>query len=211
LLPTSSGASSVGRPEERGRKTPTVRSTENIELIRLLEERACAQRSLGVRVSVANTAVIGTVSFVVFHVLWFGTWSLINSGVASGLIGPFDPFPLGVLTLAVSAEGVLLALFVLSSQHRLMRDADRRALIDLHVNLLTERSSIKTLQILQQISKRLDIREVRRDPETAQLAHPTSLVQLIDDVDRSLVSQEMSAPETPILPRRSAGAHHWPQ
>lgn len=160
-------------------------STENIELIRLLEERASAQRSLGVRVSDAITAIIGTMSFVVFHVLWFGTWFFINAGGASGFIDPFDPFPFGVLTLAVSAEGVLLALFVLISQNRLMRDADRRALIDLHVNLLTEQSSTKTLQILQQISERLGIIDVKRDPETAHLAQPTNLVQLIDDVDRS--------------------------
>jgi uncharacterized membrane protein len=165
---------------------PTLGSTENIELIRALEERARARRSLGVRVSDAITAVIGTMGFVVFHVVWFGIWFLINTGGTSGFIDPFDPFPFGILTLAVSAEGVLLALFVLISQNRLMRDADRRALIDLHVNLITEQSSTKTLQILQQISDHLDIPEVKRDPETAQLARPTNLVQLINQLDSSL-------------------------
>lgn len=166
--------------------TPILGSTENIELVRLLEERARARRSLGVRLSDAITAAIGTMAFVVFHMLWFGVWFFINSGGASGFIEPFDPFPFGILTLAVSAEGVLLAIFVLISQNRLMRDADRRALIDLHVNLLTEQSSTKTLQILQQIGDRLGIREVTGDSEAAQLAQPTNLVQLIDELDRSI-------------------------
>ena len=167
-------------------RAPSFGSTENIELIRLLEERARARRTLGVRVSDAITAIIGTMSFVVFHVLWLGTWFFVNSGGASGIVEPFDPFPFGILTLAVSAEGVLLAIFVLISQNRLMRDADRRALIDLHVNLLTEQSSTKILQILQQLGERLDIREVKGDPEAARLARPTNLVQLINELDRSL-------------------------
>lgn len=176
-------------PSERARQGKSPRqsaSTNNIELIGLLEARARARRSIGVRVSDAITRVIGRMSFVVFHVVWFGCWFFINSGGVSGLIDPFDPFPFGILTLAVSAEGVLLAIFVLISQNRLMRDADRRALIDLHVNLLTEQSSTKTLQILQQISDHLEIPAVRRDPEADQLAQPTNLMQLIEELDRSL-------------------------
>ena len=176
-------------PEPEKRETPDAPprgSTQNIELIRVLEQRARAGRSLGVRLSDAITAVIGTMGFAVFHVLWFGVWFSINSGALSAFIEPFDPFPFGILTLAVSAEGVLLAIFVLISQNRLMRDADRRALIDLQVNLLTEQSATKTLQILQQISERLDIGEVKRDSEATQLAQPTNLVQLINELDRSL-------------------------
>ena len=168
------------------RQPASLPATSNIALIRTLEERLRAQRPLGIRVSDALTRVFGSMPFVVFHVIWFMAWFFINSGGASAIVEPFDPFPFGILTLAVSAEGVFLAMFVLISQNRMMRDADRRAHIDLQVNLLTEQSSTKTLQILQQISEHLGLRDVERDSEAARLAEPTNMLHLIDELEQSL-------------------------
>ena len=38
----------------------------------------------------------------------------------------FDPFPFPFLTMTVSLEAIFLALFVLASQNRLARQADKR-------------------------------------------------------------------------------------
>ena len=62
-------------------------------------------------------------------------WIAINIGIISGLT-PFDPFPFGLLTLIVSTEGVLLALIILISQNRMIRQADRRSHLVFFTDLL---------------------------------------------------------------------------
>jgi hypothetical protein len=66
----------------------------------------------------------------VLHVVWFGAWVTVNAGVVGG-IRPFDPFPFRFLTMTVSLEAIFLALFVLASQNRLSRQADKRSHLDL--------------------------------------------------------------------------------
>jgi len=58
---------------------------------------------------------------------------------------PFDPFPFTLLTTLVSLEAIFLTLFVLASQNRLTLEADRRAHLDLQVNLLSEQEMTMVL------------------------------------------------------------------
>ncbi len=60
----------------------------------------------------------GSMPFVYVHVVWFTLWVLINQGVFSSTIKPFDPFPYGLLTMVVSLEAIFLATFVLINQNR---------------------------------------------------------------------------------------------
>jgi uncharacterized membrane protein len=55
------------------------------------------------------------------------------------------PFPFVFLTMIVSLEAIFLTLFVLATQNRMTVDADRRAHLDLQVNLLSEQEM--TLQV----------------------------------------------------------------
>ena len=64
---------------------------------------------------------------------------------------PFDPFPFGILTLIVSTEGVLLAIIILISQNRMIRQADRRAHLDLQINLLAEQEASLILRQVRRI------------------------------------------------------------
>jgi uncharacterized membrane protein len=50
----------------------------------------------------------------------------------------FDPFPFGILTLLLAAESVFLTIFVLISQNRMAREAERRSHLDLQVGMLAE-------------------------------------------------------------------------
>lgn len=67
---------------------------------------------------------------------------LVNLGLvaaaAGGLLGPFDPFPVGLLTMIVSLEAIFLATFVMISQNRLAAVADHRADLDYQVNVKAE-------------------------------------------------------------------------
>jgi uncharacterized membrane protein len=163
----------------------TVESAQkNIETIVRLEQEATLQRKLGERVSDAFTRVMGSMSFVVFHLLLFGVWFMVNLGLTP--LRPFDPFPFGILTLIVSAEGVLLAIFVLVSQNRMSRQSNQRAHLNLQISLLAEQETTKLLQKVQRIVDRLGIEDPARDPEIGRLAEDTHLETLAEELRKNL-------------------------
>jgi uncharacterized membrane protein len=59
----------------------------------------------------------GSITFLVLHVLLFLVWIVWNVHLISR-IPPFDPFPFGFLTMAVSLESIFLSCFVLIAQNR---------------------------------------------------------------------------------------------
>ncbi len=64
------------------------------------------------------TALSGSMPFTYFHVVWFGSWILINQGYTYPYIRPFDPFPYGLLTMIVSLEAIFLSTFIMVAQNR---------------------------------------------------------------------------------------------
>lgn len=64
------------------------------------------------------TAFAGSMPFAYFHAAWFTLWIVINEGLLSFIITPFDPFPYGLLTMIVSLEAIFLATFILVAQNR---------------------------------------------------------------------------------------------
>ena len=100
-------------------------------------------------------------------------------------IEPFDPYPFSLLTTIVSLEAIFLTLFVLISQNRMSREADRRAALDLEVNILAERESTMTLRILHDISHHLGLKgEASKD--LAELLKETRLEELSTRLEKAL-------------------------
>lgn len=79
----------------------------------------------------------GSISFLMIHVVWFGSWLLVNSVKIPGL-KQFDPFPFGFLTLTVSLEAIFLSVFVLLSQNRQAAKDHVRSDVEYDVNLKAE-------------------------------------------------------------------------
>jgi uncharacterized membrane protein len=132
-------------------------------------------------VAVKVTSFAGSAPFLVFHVCWFTGWNLINSG-AIPRITPFDPFPFSFLTLVVSLEAIFLTLLVLMSQNRMTKVADKRAHLDLQINLLDEQETTMILKMVQKISRHLGLEE-----ETA-----ATLSDLSADTDITTVAKTIS-------------------
>ena len=65
---------------------------------------------------------------------------------------PFDPFPFPFLTLLVSLEAIFLSMFVLMSQNRMSRQADKRAHLDLQIDLLAEQELTTILRMLRALA-----------------------------------------------------------
>lgn len=160
-------------------KTPDA-VAQNIETILRLEEVAMRRRTPADKVADGIAGFVGTVLFVFLHLVWFVLWASINTGVLP-LVRAFDPYPFQLLCMIVSMEGVLLSTFVLIKQNRMGYLSDRRAHVDLQINLLTEREVTRLLQISEQIARRLGLeQEVEGGPELSRETPVESLVQALD-------------------------------
>ena len=81
------------------------------------------QQTAVTRIADAVPEFLGNLPSAVLHALFFGSWILINIGLAAGL-SVFDPYPFGLLSVMVSMESIILNLFVLTIQNR-QRTRDR--------------------------------------------------------------------------------------
>lgn len=158
---------------------------ENVRAIKDWEQSALHSRSRAERVSewITYTAGRGPVLFA--HLVWFVGWTAVNLDVVPGL-RPFDPFPFPLLTTMVSLEAIFLALFVLSSQNRLATQADKRAHLDLQIDLLAEREMTVVLQLLQDIATHLGVTRTAASPQVQELAQETDVHQLTSKLDHEL-------------------------
>ena len=154
-----------------------------MERVAKLEDRQLCARSAGERVAGIVTRAAGTSAFAVAHLAWFMVWILVNAGLIRGL-EPFDPFPFSLLTLIVSLEAIFLSIWILISQNQMTRQAERRAHLDLQVNLLAEQESTATLRIVQRIARHLGIAETRLDD--VSLSDETDLEQLASRIDQAV-------------------------
>lgn len=129
---------------------------ENIETILHLESAYLKRRTNADRLSDTIAAFTGTLWFVVLHLLWFGIWAVVNLGLLPG-VRAFDPYPFQLLCMIVSLEGVLIATFVLIKQNRMSYMTDRRAHVDLQINLLAEREVTRLLRLTEAMAQRLGV------------------------------------------------------
>lgn len=146
----------------------------NIEEIVRLEDRD--RLSMGPSDHFADfmTRFGGSMLFVWLHVAWFGAWIVLN------LVGvlTFDEFPFGFLTMIVSLEAIFLSAFVLISENRQAMQSDRRAKVDLQVNLIAEQEITKIMSLVAELHAHLglsgaddeELKQMRRETRVGHLA-----------------------------------------
>ena len=78
------------------------------------------------------------------------------------------------------------------SQNNLTRQSERRAHLDLQVNLLAEQESTKTVALLERIAQALDI-PLPADSAERELAAPTDIHEVVSALDRVLPSDACGA------------------
>jgi uncharacterized membrane protein len=174
---------SPGADLERG---PVLR--ENIRAIAELEQRALHQRGAADRLSDAISRSTGSAPFALFHLLWFGVWFLLNSDVVPG-IEPFDPFPFSFLTLVVSLEAIFLSVFVLMSQNQLTRQSEKRAHLDLQVDMLAEQELTAILRMVQGLCDKLGVEVPARDERLEELVRETDVHTVAAALDDRLLGK----------------------
>jgi uncharacterized membrane protein len=124
----------------------------NVQAIARLEAEALARRTAAEKSSDAIVKVVGSTYFLLLNLALVIGWLAANLKIVPGT-QVFDPFPFGILALIVSSESVLLTIFVLISQNRMARAAERRSHLDLQVGMLAEQELTTMLQLLQSLCK----------------------------------------------------------
>ena len=153
--------------------------SENIDAIIGAEQAANRRQSRSEVIYEFVGGSIGTLNFVVFQLIGVILWVAINTGLMP-LVHPFDHFPFPILNQVVALEAVLMTAFVLMKQNRMSKLADRRAHLNLQINLLIERESTKIIGMLLEIGKRLDIQHKMLDEESSQLSRLLAIETLIE-------------------------------
>ncbi len=147
----------------------------NIEALVSMQKREEEARSPSDRVADALTHFSGSMVFVYLHLLWFIAWFSINLGLTP--LKPIDEYPFGLLTLVVSLESIFLSTFLLISQNRQALLSDRRADLDVQIDLLAEHEITRILSIVSAVAAKLEVqlpeteevRELEKDTEPSAL------------------------------------------
>jgi uncharacterized membrane protein len=172
--------------------SPRNPADDNIRAIARLEHAALSARSAATRMSDAITTWAGSGTSIVLHLIWFGGWLVANTRVVARQ--PFDPFPFSLLTSIVSLEAIFLTLFVLASQNRLTRETDKRAHLDLQVNLLSEQEMTVVLRMLKELCEHFNLTATARSEIFRSLIQQTDVGDLAERVDRDLPIEQIQAP-----------------
>lgn len=153
----------------------------NARKLNEIRREAARLRPLQDRVADAITAFSGSMWFVYIHTIWFAVWVAINMNCTP--LPAFDPYPFGLLTMIVSLEAIYLSTFVLISQNRMSMEAEDRANLDLHVNLLTEVELTRLTRAVDAIAKKIGVEEIC-DEELAEVEEDVTPEELLSELHR---------------------------
>jgi uncharacterized membrane protein len=162
----------------------------------LVEERRKQERHKDLQQRIADgiTRFTGSMPFVYLHLVLFGGWLLVNSGVVPW-VEPFDPFPFVMLAMWASVEAIFLSTFVLVSQNRQAELADKRADLDLQVNLLAEHEITRLIHMVDGIAARLDV-DSGRDGHLDELKRDVAPEKVLEELDK-VTREEPGSPDEP--------------
>jgi uncharacterized membrane protein len=165
----------VPPPQPKSLSSALKRNIEALEERRRQEATSATRQE---RLAEAITSFTGSMPFVYLHLVLYAAWILVNLGVPPGL-PKFDP-SFVLLAMEASVEAIFLSTFVLISQNRTAAAADKRADLDLQINLLAEHELTKLTEVVTAIAARLD---VRLDAEIEEVKKDVAPEAVLDELD----------------------------
>ena len=149
----------------------------NIEAMRAQREREEAQASLAQRFADRITRFTGSLGFVGLHVALVAGWVAINLGAVPG-VPRFDP-SFVILATVASVEAIFLTTFVLISQNRTAAIAEKRAALDLQINLLAEYEVTQLIRLTRAVAEKLGVEDPPDLEEIAREVVPEAVLEEI--------------------------------
>jgi uncharacterized membrane protein len=152
----------------------------NIEALEIRRAREAAGITRQARVAMAITVFTGSMWFVYLHLALYAGWIAVNLGVLP-IVPPFDR-SFNILSMTASVEAIFLSTFVLITQNRMATVADKRADLDLHINLLTEHELTKLTEMVEAIAAHFDIKTADH-PELDEIKKDVALETVLDEIE----------------------------
>ncbi|HET9716249.1 MAG TPA: DUF1003 domain-containing protein [Pseudolabrys sp.] len=152
----------------------------NIETLRRRQLEEEQQASWQDRVADAITGFTGTMYFVYIHLAGFGFWILANLHWIPGIPAWDESFV--VLVMVASVEAIFLSTFVLITQNRMTAAADKRADLDLQINLLTEHELTKIAKLLSDMGEHMGV-ATAADREMEEIQREVAPDAVLDHIE----------------------------
>ena len=152
----------------------------NIRSLQERRERERRESPLADRIADAVTAFAGSMTFVVVHMVVFGFWALVNSGLLPVLPRWDETFV--ILGTSASVEAIFLSTFVLISQNRMAAVTAKRADLDLQISLLAEHEITKLVTMTKTISDHLGLQS-EADAEVSELELDVAPEAVLDEME----------------------------
>ena len=153
------------------------RNIEALQDRRRTEERKASSQE---KIAEVITRFTGSMAFVYIHLVGFGLWIMLNAGMIPGF-KPWDP-TFVILATEASVEAIFLSTFVLISQNRAAALADKRADLDLQINLLSEHEITKLLSVAIAIATKSGVSLAQRD-ELSELERDVAPEAVLDKIE----------------------------
>jgi len=125
------------------------------------------------------TRFIGSMTFVTLNLALVVGWAVFNSGLIPGR----KPEPLDLATV-VGVEAIFLSTFVLISQNNAAEVAEKRAKLNLQINLLAEHEITRLLQLNEAIARKLGV-DMADHPELDELQREVSPEAVLMKIEES--------------------------
>ena len=159
----------------------------NIDSIAKVEAAVMGERSAGERVGRFLVRYAGRPLTVILHASFMFGWIAWNSGALLPA-RPFDPYPFNLLALCASLEAIILGLLILTTQNRLQHEADRRAHLNLQINMLAEVEGTKMLQMLDSLCRHFGI-EAEAQELLDELKAETNPEQIVETIKGTMPTE----------------------
>jgi uncharacterized membrane protein len=169
-----------GPPDTDATKGMSSTLRANIAAMEQHQARERKAESFSTKAADAITRFTGSMTFVAIHLTVYTLWIVANLGWIPG-VPQFDK-TFVVLAMEASVEAIFLSTFVLISQNRMAAAADRRADLDLHINLLTEHELTKLAVLVAAIADKLGVQS-DADAEFEEIKQDVQPIHVLDELD----------------------------
>lgn len=177
--PPNSAAAAPGISPDASRD----KISQNIETILEFYARDEKKLSRSQRALESISGSVGRPLYLGAIVLLVALWMLGNVIAHRMGYAEFDPAPFHWLQGLVGLGALLTTTVLLIKQNRLASLEERRAHLELQVNLLTEQKTTKLINLMEELRRDLPNVRNRHDPEAAALQQPTDAEQVLAELD----------------------------
>ncbi len=182
--PVKHASNSEGQMHPETYQVQEERSAQRRITIHSFKKRANDRRTTIEKVADWMTNHFGTVLFLNLNLILFAIWIAWNLQLIPGSQS-FDPYPFGLLTMAMSIEAIILAIIVLISQNREAKITELREEMNLQVDMIAEEEMTKALKMLTILLEKHGV-DLSSDRELQSMLQPLRNVRIEQRLEHQL-------------------------